>query len=173
MRPAQRCACLLLPCAVLVAGSASAAGARAGVHPDHGEMVLLRDVSSRHAVRPAPPAIALIVDPTPNRQLMAALPGAELSDADFLALDTGHQLQGAGLRPSGGIAAPFTQVLTGTLGGGANARSASGVQSAGGLNAASGGVFGTVGAATRGINGHIQGALLALPFGRPAETGGP
>jgi len=170
--PVQTGLTLLLPCLALAAGSAQAAGARTGVHPTPGEMVLLRDVSARHAVRPAPPGIGLIVDPTPNRQLMPSLPGGELSDADFLALDTGHQVQGA-MRDNGGIAAPVTRVLTGTLGGGANARDASGVSSAGTLGAATGGPLGAVGNATRGIGGHVTNALSQMPFTQPANGGGP
>ncbi|KPN16941.1 hypothetical protein AO715_02305 [Xanthomonas sp. Mitacek01] len=171
-RTAQLLIRLLLPCAVLASGTASAAGARNGVHPVGGEIVVLREVSSRNAVRPAPPGLALIVDPTPNRQLMPSLPGGELSDADFLALDTGHQVQGA-MRGTGGIAAPVTQALTGTLGGGPNARDASGVQGAGTLGAATGGVSGMVTGATRNIGSHITGALSQMPFGQPANGGGP
>ncbi|MCD9007191.1 hypothetical protein LDO31_13280 [Luteimonas sp. XNQY3] len=170
--PIQTDLILLLPCLALAAGTAQAAGARAGVHPTPGEMVLLRDVSARHAVRQAPPGIGLIVDPTPNRQLMPSLPGGELSDADFFALDTGHQVQGA-MRGHGGIAAPVTQLLTGTLGGGANARDASGIQGAGTLGAVTGGPLGAVGNTTRGIGGHVTGALSQIPFAQPANGGGP
>jgi len=170
--PIQTGLILLLPCLALAAGTVHAAGARAGVQPTPGEMVLLRDVSARHAVRQAPPGIGLIVDPTPNRQLMPSLPGGELSDADFLALDTGNQMQGA-MRGNGGIAAPVTQVLTGTLGGGANARDASGVQGTGTLGAATGGVSGMVTGATRGIGSQITGALSQMPFAQPANGGGP
>ncbi|MDR6990106.1 hypothetical protein [Luteimonas sp. 3794] len=171
-QPIQTGLILLLPCLTLAAGAAQAAGARTGVHPTPGEMVLLRDVSARHAVRQAPPGIGLIVDPTPNRQLMPSLPGGELSDADFLALDTGHQVQGA-MRGNGGIAAPVTQVLTGTLGGGATARDASGVQGAGTLGAATGGVSGMVTGATRSIGSQITGALSQMPFAQPGNGGGP
>lgn len=169
----QMSLCLLLPClALLVVDTAQAAGARAGVHPTPGEMVLLRDVNARHAVRQAPPGIGLIVDLTPNRQLLPSLPGGELSDADFFALDTGNQVQGA-MRGHGGIASPVTQVLTGTLGGGANARDASGIQGAGTLGAATGGPLGAVGNATRGIGGHVTNALSQMPFAQPANGGGP
>lgn len=171
-RIVQTTTCLLLACALLAAADARAAGARNGVHPVGGEIVVLREVSSRNAVRPAPPGLALIVDPTPNRQLMPSLPGGELSDADFLALNTGNQVQGA-MRGHGGIAAPVQQVLAGTLGSGANARDASGVQGAGTLGAAAGGVSGMVTGATRNIGGHITGALSQMPFGQPANGGGP
>lgn len=52
---------------------ARAADAHIGVHPEKGEMVLLRDVSPRAAYRPAPPGIALIVDPKPNREIHDSL----------------------------------------------------------------------------------------------------
>ena len=52
---------------------ARAADAHIGVHPEKGEMVLLRDVSPRAAYRPAPPGIALIVDPKPNREIHGSL----------------------------------------------------------------------------------------------------
>lgn len=171
MRQSATCLVFLLLPLGLAAGNAWSAGARTGVHVHHGEMVVLREVSNRHAVRAMPPGIGLIVDPTPNRQLMPALAGGELSDADFLALDTGQQVRGP-MRASG-IATPVTQVLAGTLGGGANARSASGLQSAGSLGAASGGVLGAVGSTTRGIGSHVTGALSQLPFGQPTQGKGP
>ena len=68
---------------------ASAADAHVGVHPERGEMVLLRDVNARHAYREAPPSIALIVDPTPNDQLQGVLGQGEMSDDDFAALSSG------------------------------------------------------------------------------------
>ena len=65
---------------------AVAADARVGVHPAHGEMVLLRNVNARHAYRAAPPSVGLIVDPRPNREINGALGTGELSDADFAAI---------------------------------------------------------------------------------------
>lgn len=167
-----------MSCSLLAAGvaffafDAQAAGARTGVHAKHGEMVLLRDVNARHAVRPAPPSFATIVDPTPNSQLMPVLGSAELSDADFMALDTGHQVE-SGLRAPGGLAAPIVRTLAAPTGTGTNARDASGVQSAGILGASAGGPLGAVGNTTRGISGMVTGALSQLPFGQPANGGKP
>ncbi|NYZ61303.1 hypothetical protein [Luteimonas deserti] len=147
-----------------------AAGARTGVEPRHGEMVLLREVGARHAVRPAPPGIALIADPTPNRQLLPVLADGELSDADFRGLDTGPQTGGAA--PSGaGLAAPMVRTL-GSAGLGGPTRDAGGLQATGTL-AGAGGPLGAVGQATRGIAGHVTGALSQLPLGQPAGGRGP
>lgn len=73
-----------------VGASASASGARQGVKAQPGEIVLLRDVSARPAYRMAPPGMALIADPKPQREIAAALgAGApangmdELSDEDY------------------------------------------------------------------------------------------
>lgn len=169
--PVQTTCCLLMLSLAMAGTSVQAAGARTGVHRDHGEMVLLRTVSARPAVRPSPPGIALIVDPTPNRQLLPTLASGELSDADFMALDTGQQVQ-PGVRAPGGLASPMVRTLAGPAGIGANAREASGVQASGNLGAA-GGPLGAVGNATRGIGGHITGALSQLPFGQPANGRGP
>lgn len=170
-QPVQTSWGLLTACLAFAALDVQAAGARTGVQPRHGEIVLLRDVSARHAVRPAPPGIGLIVDPTPNQQLLPALASSELSDADFMALDTGHQVQ-SGMRTPGGLASPMVRTLTGPAGLGANAREASGVQSTGTLGGA-GGPLGAVGTATRGIGAHVTGALSQLPFGQPANGGKP
>ncbi len=155
----------------LATGDARAAGARTGVQPQHGEMVLLRDVNARHAVRPAPPSLGLIVDPTPNRQLLPALANTELSDADFLALDTGQQVQ-APMPASGSLAAPLVRTLAGpTLGG--PGRDGGALQAPGALGGAAGGPLGAIGTATRGIGAQVTGALSQLPFGQPASGSGP
>lgn len=168
--PIHSVTCGFAVCLALAAFDAHAAGARTGVQPRHGEMVLLRDVGARHAVRPAPPSIGLIVDPTPNRQLMPALASAELSDADFLALDTGPQTQTAPVQ--GGLAAPMVRTLAGPTLGGAG-RDAVGQTVTGALGGGASGPLGAVGNATRGIGGHVTGALSQLPFGQPAGGRGP
>src|SRR5690554_6088262 len=98
----------------LLPGVAQAADARAGVHARHGEMTLLRDVHARHAYRPAPKGIALIVDPTPNREMNQALGTGEMSDADFAALSSGHTL--AQVRPASGIDATVNNAIGASLG---------------------------------------------------------
>lgn len=169
--PVQTAVCALGACLALVAVDARAAGARTAVQPQHGEMVLLRDVNARHAVRAAPPSIGLIVDPTPNRQLMPALASTELSDADFLALDTGQQVQ-TGAHAPGGLAAPMVRTLAGPSLGGAG-RDGGALQASGALGGAAGGPLGAVGNATRGIGSHVTSALSQLPFGQPASGSGP
>ncbi len=56
-----------------VGAGASASGARQGVKAQPGEIVLLRDVSARPAYRMAPPGMALIADPKPQREIATAL----------------------------------------------------------------------------------------------------
>ena len=100
---------LLLPCLLLLASPAArvdAADAHVGVHPERGEMVLLRDVNARPAYRPAPPGIALIVDPTPNREIDSALGTGEMSDDEFAAMSTGRL-------DAGGHQATLPQQITG------------------------------------------------------------
>ncbi len=147
--------------------AAVAADAHVGVHPKHGEMVLLRDVSARPAYRPAPPGIALIVDPTPTRELADALGTGELSDDDFAALSSGQQLapQRASAAAPGALAG---QVLSGTLG---RATGEGGALSGSGFGRTIGVPMGAVGNATRGIGDHINSALAQFPLGA-TTTGG-
>lgn len=163
--PIQTGLILLLPCLALAAGTAHAAGARAGVHPTRGEMVLLRDVHARPAYRPMPPSMAIIVDPSPNRQLNAVLGTGELSDADFAALSGGAPP--AGPPHSSTLAQRIESPLQSALGGRVN-NTAGGTSTLGGTIA---GPMGAVGNATRGISGHVQGALAQFPLG--TKAGGP
>lgn len=80
-----------------VAMNAAGSGARQAVKAQPGEIVLLRDVSARPAYRMAPPGMALIADPKPQREIAAALgtragSGAmdELSDEDYAGMGAGH-----------------------------------------------------------------------------------
>lgn len=146
---------------------AEAAGARSGVEPRHGEMVLLRDVNARHAVRPAPPSLAVIADPTPNREIARSLGTGELSDADFAAIDSGHRLQpGAGVAPVGQSAAT---AVSGSLGTASPERG--GLVSGAGINGALSAPLGGVGTSTRGIGRHIDGALSQFPLGATPGNG--
>ncbi len=85
-----RCLAAALATALLLVGAgASASGARQGVKAQPGEIVLLRDVSARPAYRMAPPGMALIADPKPQREIATALGAGgttngmdELSDED-------------------------------------------------------------------------------------------
>lgn len=159
----------------LLPGWALAADARVGVHPSHGEMVLLRDVNARAAYRPAPPGIGLIVDPRPNREINGALGTGELSDADFAALSSG-QAPGP-LRASSTIDGTVNRALASSLGTGGNGQNRAAVPG-GNVGAVLSGPLGAVGATTRGIGGHVTGALSQFPLGQmPATTptgpGGP
>lgn len=152
---------------------ATASGARQGVKSQPGEIVLLRDVSARTAYRMAPPGMALIADPKPQREIAAALGSSaasggmdELSDDDYAGLGAGQ---------SGGVAAPggttvervTQQALGGTLG-----RSGDGMMSGSSLSGAMSGPLGAVGNTTRGIGDTVRGALSQFPMGAPAQAGG-
>ncbi|MCD9027939.1 hypothetical protein LDO26_06930 [Luteimonas sp. BDR2-5] len=161
---------LLAGAGVLAALPADAAGARTGVHANHGEMVLLRDVNARHAVRRVPPSVGLIVDPTPTAQLAPLLADGELTDADFLALDTGNRVEPGAAQATGHMATTVNSAIGSALGGGP--RDGAGA-SANPLGGALGGTLGTVGATTRGIGTQVTGALAQFPLGQPANGGGP
>ena len=77
---------------ILVPAGALASGARQGVQPRPGEMVLLRDVSTRPAYRPAPPGMALIADPSPQRELAGALHGVQTDRLIIRTVPTGSDV---------------------------------------------------------------------------------
>lgn len=165
-----RASCLLITAVtalVLAPVTAHAAGSRTGVHPQHGELVLLRDVNARPAYRPAPPSVALIVDPRPSRELQAGLATGEMSDDDFAAITSGHSFGPA--RPAPGIGATVNNAIGTGLGTGQVQHSGAVGTSVGG---ALSGPMGTVGATTRGIGGHVTGALSQFPLGK-SGPGGP
>lgn len=66
-------AALLLPASVLAADACQAAKARPG------DIVLPRNVSAR----PAPPGMALMVDPSPRHEMARARGTEELCDTDY------------------------------------------------------------------------------------------
>ena len=158
---------LLVATVVLcLAGSPSpqarAADAHVGVHPAKGEMVLLRNVSARPAYRPAPPGIALIVNPKPNREINASLGTGEISDDEFAAMSSGHlDANGAPASLPGQMVARAMQGSIGGLTGGVG----TGVVSGDGIARGVGGVTGTLGGATRSIAPTITGALSQFPVG--------
>nr|WP_295380648.1 hypothetical protein [uncultured Stenotrophomonas sp.] len=125
--------------------------------PQPGEIVLLRDVSARPAYRMAPPGMALIADPKPQREIAAALgsggssPGMdELSDDDYAGMGAGHTVMVAA--PGGTTVERVTQqALGGTLGRGGD---------------------GMVGSSTRGIADTVRGALAQFPLQGTAPAGG-
>jgi len=158
----------ILIAAALLPGMAAAAEARTGVHPRHGEMVLLRDVNARHAYRPVPPSVALIVDPTPTRELHRALGTGELSDADFAAISSGQSLGAAG--PAATVERSIGGALAAGLGTGGVKHG--GAMSGDGFGNGASGPLGTVGTTTRGISNQVNSALSQLPFGQK-PGGGP
>lgn len=159
-----------LVAAALLPAVAAAAESRTGVHPRHGEMVLLRDVNARHAYRPVPPSVALIVDPTPNRVLHHALGTGEMSDADFAAISSGQRLGAAG--PASTVGHAVGNALDAGLGSGRGRAEHGGAMTGDGFTGATGGPLGAVGTTTRGIGSHVTGALSQFPLGQK-PPGGP
>ena len=158
----------LLPFLVLLATPASlwAADAHTGVHAERGEMVLLRDVNARHAYRPAPPSIALIVDPTPTREIHQTLGTGEMSDDEFAAMSSG-QVDPHG----GGGTLPEEMTGQGLHGKVGRVSGDSSVFSGGGFGRTIGGATGAVTGATRGIAPTITGALSQFPLGGSGNQG--
>lgn len=167
LRPAPSVLAALLA-TFLLPGPASAAGSRSGVQPAPGEMVLLRDVNARTAYRPAPPGLALLVDPTPNRELEAGTGTGELGDADFAAISTGQRFGAPG------PVATVDRTVEGALaaGPGSGAASQGGMMGGDGFGGAVSGPLGAVGSATRGIGHQVTGALSQFPLGQK-PGGGP
>lgn len=158
---------ITLAAAALVPGVALAAGSRTGVQPNPGEMVLLRDVNARHAYRPVPPSVALIVDPTPNREVHGTLGTGELSDADFAAISSGQRLGTAA--PASTVGQSVGNAMAAGLGTG---QVKHGAMTGDGFGGATSGPMGAVTGATRGIGNHVTGALSQFPFGQK-PGGGP
>ncbi|WP_305804709.1 hypothetical protein [Stenotrophomonas sp. YIM B06876] len=151
--------------------TAQASGARQGVKAQPGEIVLLRDVSARPAYRPAPPGMALIVNPSPRRELGQSLGVGtgmdELGDDDYATLgsslgDTQPQTQTTVERVTG-------NALNGALG---RVTGEGGALSGGQLSQAIGGPMGAVTGATRGIGDQVRGALAQFPLAQPAAGPG-
>lgn len=152
-------ACLLLPL------TAVAADAHRAVQQKPGEIVLLRNVSARPAYRPAPPGMALIVDPSPRGELARALGTDELSDADYANLD-------ASSPRNRGQATTVGNIVGSALGTSAGSgRAGSGVAGSNFSNLVASPV-GAVGRTTGNINNQIQGALSQLPGMTPPAGGG-
>lgn len=134
--------------------TSNAAGARKGVHARPGEIVLLRNVPTRPAVRQAPPGMATLVDTKPNSQIDATLGSMELSDSE-----------------AGAVSAPVlsaTRALHATTAASpalAASRGADGQATPRGA-ASNSTPLSVVGNATRGVGSSVAGALQALPFGK-------
>lgn len=142
-----------------------AADAHQAVKAKPGDIVVLRNVNARPAYRPAPPGMALMVDPSPQHELGRALGTEELSDADYASL---------GATPSGrgSSTTVVERVVSGALGGalGGSTGGRNGVAGNGVSNVVSG-PLGAVGNTTRGISDQVRGALSQLPGMTPAAAG--
>ncbi|KQO02392.1 MULTISPECIES: hypothetical protein [Stenotrophomonas] len=162
--------CLL---AMGASGTAQASGARQGVKAQPGEIVLLRDVPTRPAYRMQPPGMALIVDPSPRRELAAALGTGggidELDEDGYASIDSATD------RPSSAHAGGTTvERVTGSMVGTTlgHAMGEGGMLSGSQLARTIGGPMGAVGGATRGIGDQVRGALAQFPMGQTAGPGG-
>lgn len=158
---------------LITTGTAQASGARQGVKPQPGEIVLLRDVSTRPAYRMQPPGMALIADPSPRKELAAALGAGgmdELTDADYAGMESGL----ADMTASGHGQTTVERVTSGVVGGTlTRVTGEGGALSGSQLSRTIGGPMGAVGGATRGIGDQVRGALSQFPLGQPAGGGGP
>lgn len=151
-------AMLLVPAAVL------AADAHQAVKAKPGDIVVLRNVATRPAYRPAPPGMALMVDPSPRHEISRALGTEELSDADYASLDA---TPAQGTRGGTTVERVIGSALgssVGNTGGRLNNVAGNGVS-----NVVSG-PLGAVGNTTRGIGDQVRGALSQLP-GMTPTTG--
>lgn len=160
--------------AAACAGTAQAADAHQAVTPKPGEMVLLRDVSTRPAYRMSPPGMALIVDPSPRREVASALGIGgmdELDDADYAAMQSGLvDATPAATHGQNSVERVAGGMVGGTLG---RVTGEGGMLSGGQMARMVGGPLGAVGGATRGIGDQLRGALAQFPQMQPATTGGP
>lgn len=157
-------------------GKPVGAGARQGVYAAPGEMTLIRDVSTRVAYRPAPPGVATIANPSPQRDLARTLGTddgfAELSDDDYAAMGSSAGALGGPAGHGGSVTTVERMTgsaVTGTLG---RVTGSDGLLNGDHLSQSINGPVGAVGNATRGIGSTVMGALSQFPLGAPASTGG-
>lgn len=148
---------VLLAGVLLAPGAAFAADAHQGVNAEPGELVLLRDVSARHAYRSPPPGMALIVNPSPKAEIDMMLGTGELSDAEYAALGAGSP----GPRPITTVEQMTSRAIGGSL---AGVTSHNGMLSGSGMTDALGGPMGAVGNVTRGVGDQVRGALSQFPL---------
>ena len=154
---ARLLACTASLLAVLsLPASARAADAHQAVKAKAGDIVLLRNVSARPAYRPAPPGMALMVDPSPQHEIGRALGTEELSDADYANLDAATTPH-----PHGGTA--VERVIGSALGSSLGNNGGHASMSGNGVSNIVSAPLGAVGNTTRGIGDQVRGALSQLP----------
>lgn len=156
---------LLLALVTSLPSAAFAADAHQGVHAKPGEIVLLRNVATRPAYRQAPPGMALIVDPSPQRELDRALDPDELSEADYASLDASS--------PGGrGHATTIGDAVGVALGGSVASRFVGDRAAGNGFSSLVAGPTGAIGRATGNIDNQVRGALSQLPGLTPPAGSG-
>lgn len=151
--------------AALLPIAALAADAHRAVNAKPGEIIVLRNVATRPAYRQTPAGVALIANPSPQRELDAALGTGELSEADYANLDASGGRQNSHATT---VERMVGHALGDSLGTGTNAH---GVSSTNGMSAAMAGPMGAMTHTTRGIGDQVQGALSQLQM-MPAPAAG-
>lgn len=158
-------AIVLMAGAVLLPASVMGADAHMAVKAKPGDIVLLRNVSTRPAYRPAPPGLALMVDPSPRSELSRTLGASELSDTEYAELGATPVQSGNRQTMVGQMVdSAIDNTLTGS-----NARG--GVAGTGVTNLVAG-PLGAVGRTTGGIGDQVRGALSQMPGMVPATPAG-
>lgn len=142
--------------ALLLPAGGMAADAHMAVKAKPGDIVLLRNVSTRPAYRPAPPGMALMVDPSPRHELSRALGTNELSDEEYASL-------GATPVQGGNRSTVVGQMVDNALGGTMTGNGGRLGAPSNGVSNLISGPLGTMGSTTRGIGDQVRGALTALP----------
>lgn len=139
---------------IVLAMPAAASGVRRSDKAQPGEIVLIRNVSARPAVRMHPPGMALLMDPSPRKEIDHAL--GEMSDDDYREATSGSAVVEAGIagRIGNGRGEGALGAITGTL------VRTDGPMPAGRL---AGTIGGAVGTATRGMDANVRGALAQFP----------
>lgn len=148
---------------LLAPGTTPAADAHRAVQPKPGEIVVVRNVGTRPAYRPAPPGQALIANPSPQHELDAALGTGELSEADYAGLDASNAPRAQHTT----VERLVGQTLGSSLGAGPGARNGT---RANGISSVMAAPMGAITQSGRGIGSQVQGALSQLP-GMTAPNG--
>lgn len=144
----------MLGCLATAAMPVVASGVRKGDKAQPGEIVMLRNVSARPAVRMHPPGMAILVDPSPRKEIDQAL--GEMSDDEYSAVASGpaSMTEGIAARIGSGRGDGTLGAAMGSL------TRTDGMTPTGRLGGTIGGAVGT---ATRGIDANVRSALGQFP----------